>query len=158
MYFFTLSPVFCPLFEPWLEHTHSDRDSPLRLLAECIAMTWFEKHSLLHLDPGCTCGVMVKRRVKTRWDVIQQGYMKNNNLSTLSSHIGGCRVPSLSPSQGCATWGAARRRGPTGGRAKGIARNCFTLFSVPFTLTYSPLTRPSLRETTTDEANTHNHM
>lgn len=57
-------------------------------------------------------------------------------------------MQSLSPSQGSASWGAARRRGPTGGRAKGIPRNCFTLLSVPFTAAYSPRIGPFVRDTT----------
>ncbi|TNN53044.1 hypothetical protein EYF80_036737 [Liparis tanakae] len=64
------------------------------------------------------------------------------------SYMGGWRVQSLSPSHGSASWGAARRRAPTGGRAKGIPRYCFTRLSVPLAVTYWPLIGPFFREST----------
>lgn len=64
------------------------------------------------------------------------------------SYMGGWRLHSRSPCHGSGSCGATKRRGPTGGRANGIARYCFTLFSVPLTCTYPPLTRPCFRDTT----------
>lgn len=73
---------------------------------------------------------------------------KSNLPNPGTTHIGGWCVLSLSPCQGSAGWGAERRRGPTGGRAKGMPRYCLTLLSVPFTVTCSPRTLPLVRETT----------
>lgn len=75
-------------------------------------------------------------------------FMLSSNSGFFMYYMGGCCVASLSPSQGSTSWGAARRRGPTGGRAKGIPRYCFTLLSVPFTVTYSPLILPFFSWTT----------
>lgn len=69
-------------------------------------------------------------------------------VSSRCSYMGGCWVPSRSPSHGSGSCGAARRRGPTGGRANGMDKYCFTLISVPLRPTYAPLTRPCFRDTT----------
>jgi len=75
-------------------------------------------------------------------------FLKMDDSGQPRSYMGGWRVQSLSPSHGSASWGAAKRRGPTGGRAKGIPRYCFTRLSVPLAVTYWPLIRPFFREST----------
>ncbi len=64
----------------------------------------------------------------------------------------GCWVAFLMPSHPCTGPGAARRRGPTGGWAKGIPRYCSTIFSEPLTFTYCPRTLPCFRTTTGPES------
>lgn len=60
----------------------------------------------------------------------------------------GCWVAFLMPSHPCTGPGAAKRRGPTGGWAKGIPRYCSTTFSEPLTFIYCPRTLPCFRTTT----------
>lgn len=131
----------CPPVMHQLECTHSNTGSPLRCQGGWSAWTWFLRHWLLFPGPGYTWEQRQKNECLSRdWEF--------RHVQIAKSYMGGCWVQSLSPSQGCASWGADRRRGPTGGRAKGIPKYCFTLLSVPLTVTNSPRTCPFFRDST----------